>query len=115
MAVDLAADGARALILESTFSSLRDAAASLTSPALATLVPANRLDSASTIKKYRGPLLQCHGDRDRTVPYCLGRKLFDAAHDPKTFVTLPGRDHNDPRPAEYYGAMEGFLNKCLGR
>ena len=115
VAVDLAGDdGARALILESTFSSLRDVAASHYSQTLAGIVPADKLDSASKIKKFVGPLFQSHGDRDGTVPYSLGRKLFDAANQPKTFIPLPGRDHNDPKPDDYYRAMEGFLAKYLG-
>ena len=57
--------------------------------------------------------MQSHGDRDRTVPYSLGRKLFDAANEPKRFITLSGTDHNDPKPETYYRAMEEFLAKCL--
>ena len=65
--VDLAArTGARALVLESTFSSLKDVATHHY-PRLAWLVPAGKLDSAACIAKFKGPLLQCHGDADRTV------------------------------------------------
>jgi uncharacterized protein len=112
VAVDLASeDGARALILESTFSSLSDAAAAHYSEALANVLTADKLDSASKIKNYMGPLLQCHGDRDRTIPYDLGRKLFAAANEPKTFVTLPGKDHNDAKTEGYYKTLEAFLSK----
>jgi uncharacterized protein len=116
VAVDLAAeDGARAIILESTFSSLRDVAATHYPEALANVVSADKLDSTSKIKKYKGPLLQCHGNADRTIPYDLGRKLFDAANEPKTFITLPGKDHNDAKPDDYYRAIEAFLAKSVDK
>ena len=28
---------------------------------------------------------------------------------PKRFVTIPGRDHNDPQTPQYYQALEQFL------
>lgn len=43
------------------------------------------------------PLLVLHGDADRIVPITHGRRLFDAAVEPKTFVTFPGGRHNDLR------------------
>ena len=35
------------------------------------------------------------GDRDEVIPYRLGRDLFDAAPEPKTFWTVSGAGHND--------------------
>ncbi len=108
--VDLASErGARGVILESTFSSLSEVAASHFPRQLVDLALTKEMDSVSRIAKYQGPLLQSHGDADRTIPYSLGRKLFDAANEPKTFVTLRGRDHNDPPTEEYYEALEQFL------
>ena len=51
---------------------------------------------------YHGPLLQCHGDADQIIPFAIGRKLFDAANQPKRFVHLPGHDHNDELPQAYW-------------
>jgi fermentation-respiration switch protein FrsA (DUF1100 family) len=36
-----------------------------------------------------------HGDSDETVPYQMGQRLFELAHEPKTFVTFPGAAHQD--------------------
>ncbi|MBC8873758.1 MAG: alpha/beta hydrolase [Planctomycetes bacterium] len=116
LAVRLASeDGARGVILESTFSSLSDVAKTHFPRVLVDFVLTNDLDSASGIAKYQGPLLQGHGDADQTIPYSLGRKLFDAANEPKTFVTLRGRDHNDPPTDEYYQALEEFLSSLASR
>jgi fermentation-respiration switch protein FrsA (DUF1100 family) len=86
VAVDLAAkDGARALILESTFPSLPEVAAHHV-PWLPThWLMSTRLNSVAQIGNYHGPLLQSHGDADRTIPYEMGRKLFDAADEPPAF------------------------------
>ena len=36
-----------------------------------------------------------HGEMDEIVPHSQGRKLFDAANQPKRFVTLPDASHNN--------------------
>jgi hypothetical protein len=41
------------------------------------------------------PLLIVHGDQDRSVPYAMGRAVFEAAHEPKSFWTVEGADHTD--------------------
>jgi fermentation-respiration switch protein FrsA (DUF1100 family) len=109
VAADLAGtDGARGLILESTFSSLKDVAAHHF-PKLAWLVHADKLDSVTRIGRYAGPVLQCHGDADRTIPYALGRKLFEAAPGAKQFVRMEGGDHNDPPSADYFRQLDRFI------
>jgi fermentation-respiration switch protein FrsA (DUF1100 family) len=111
VAVDLAAaDGARALILESSFSSLPDVAASHYPWIPVRAVMRTRFDAAAKIGNYHGPLLQSHGTADTIVPYRFGRRLFDAANQPKTFVELEGLDHNEFQPLEYYQALIAFLD-----
>lgn len=41
------------------------------------------------------PLLFIHGSRDNVTPVEIGRRLFEAANEPKTFVELPNAMHND--------------------
>jgi len=57
-----------------------------------------RFDSLAKIGELRAPLLFFHGDRDEVVPLALGRRLFDAAPEPKRFVTIRGAGHNDTVP-----------------
>lgn len=107
--VQLAADASpRAVVLESTFTSLKDAAAHHF-PRLAWLVPKNELNSAVTLAAYAGPLLQSHGDADRTIPFTQGESLFATAKGKKQFFRVSGGDHNDPQPATYYQRLEKFL------
>lgn len=112
VAVDLAAkDGAKALILDSTFSSIPDVAAKTFWWLPVRLLIRNRFDSASKIGQYHGPLLQFHSPHDSVIPFPLGKKLFDAANEPKQFVELGETDHNDPRPAVFFRTIRQFLDE----
>jgi fermentation-respiration switch protein FrsA (DUF1100 family) len=111
VAVDLAArDGARALVLESTFSSLPDVAAYHYTWLPVRWAMRTQFDSVAKIGNYHGPLLQAHGDADTIVPLRFGRRLFEAAAEPKQFLLLPGHDHNDSMPPQFYDALAALLN-----
>ncbi len=110
VAADLAADGgARALILESTFTSLPEVAAYHYPWLPLRWLLRTRLNALEAVKKYRGPLLLTHGDRDTIVPYDFGKRLFEAANEPKQLLTVPGGDHNDPRNRRYYDQLRAFV------
>jgi fermentation-respiration switch protein FrsA (DUF1100 family) len=110
VAVDLAArDGARALILESTFSSLPDVAAYHYRWLPVRWLMRSRFDSIDKIANYHGPLLAAHGDIDTIVPFECGRRLFDVANQPKEFIFLRGHDHNMPMPTSFYESIRRFL------
>ncbi len=110
--VDLAArDGARALVLENTFTSLPDVAAYHYPWLPVKLLMRTRLNSAVKIADYRGPLLQTHGDADTIIPFKIGRRLFEVANEPKELVVIAGGDHNDPRTEQFFAALEEFLGK----
>jgi len=109
LASALAAENApRGLVLESTFSSLRDVAG-LHYPALAALVPQSKLNTEASIGNYAGPLLLSHGQQDDLVPYEMGTRIFAAAHSPKIFVTIPQGGHNAPQTETYYEELAKFL------
>ena len=116
VAVDLAAhDGARALVLESTFNNLPDVAAYHFPWLPVRWAMRTRLDSAAKIADYHGPLLQSHGDIDTVVPLRFGQSLYEAANQPKKFLLLGGHDHNDPMPPEYYDELRAFLGGTMDR
>jgi fermentation-respiration switch protein FrsA (DUF1100 family) len=95
VAVDVAADRALAgLILESTFTSVAEMARAAIGIPLGPLV-GRRFPSDEKISRVRCPILFFHGDRDRIVPFELGRRLFEAAPEPKAFETIAGAGHND--------------------
>ena len=85
----------QALILESPFVSIAEMARTILpffpiGPFLQT-----QYNVGERIKKIRGPLLVLHGDQDEIVPIEQGRKVFDAAPEPKTFFPIAGAAHND--------------------
>ena len=107
--VQLASESpARGLVLESTFASLH-AIAKHHYPLLAWIVKRNSLNSEAVVAAYRGPLLQSHGDADRTIPLEIGKRLFDSANEPKQFVVIPGGTHNSPQSAEYDEVFQEFI------
>lgn len=109
--VQLAAQSApRALILQSTFSSLKDAAAVHFSKG-SWLVSKKKLNSAEAIAKYSGPLLQSHGDQDATIPIALGEKIFQAANEPKYWYTIKGAYHNNWLDKPYLDQLDLFLTR----
>ena len=65
------------------------------------------------MENFRGPVFISHGDADTIVPYELGKRLFDAANEPKTFYTVRNADHNDSQPQEYYKRLRGFLEEQI--
>jgi fermentation-respiration switch protein FrsA (DUF1100 family) len=108
VAVDLAQDGARGLVLASTFCSLPEVAqhhiAWLPRSAM-TL----RFNSLEKIQRYNGPVLISHGEADEVVPFEQGERLYHAASGPKQFVRIPGGHHNDPQTEDYRVALDHFL------
>ena len=101
-----------AMVLVSPFASVRDMAnLTLPFPPVGWLVR-NHYDSISRIRQLNVPILVLHGDQDETVPMSQGRKLYDAANQPKKFQTLEGAAHNDTYEVageQYWWAIESFL------
>ncbi|MGN6543938.1 MAG: alpha/beta hydrolase [Aureliella sp.] len=115
IAVQLAAESApQALVLQSTFSSLRDLA-DVHYPQHSSVVPPTLLSSVSEIAKFHGPLLQSHGERDRVIPFELGKRLFEAANEPKEFFAIPGADHDDWASEAYWQQLGEFVTSAVGR
>jgi fermentation-respiration switch protein FrsA (DUF1100 family) len=85
---------AQALILEAPFTSVPDMARTTALFPLAGLVR-TRYDNLAKVAGLRCPLLVVHGERDEIVPFAQGRRLFEAAPDPKSFYAVPGAHHND--------------------
>ena len=101
-----------ALILDSTFSNAVDMAR-FYYPHIPSVLVSIKLDSLSKIKNVKKPVLFFHSKDDDIVPYKLGRKLYEAANDPKEFITLQG-DHNDGHMFDYEkftGGIKRFLER----
>ena len=56
---------------------------------------ASGFNTRRRIAAVHAPVLIIHGDRDRMVPYDMGRAIFEAANEPKSFWTVEGATHVD--------------------
>ncbi|HEX7956305.1 MAG TPA: alpha/beta hydrolase, partial [Pyrinomonadaceae bacterium] len=74
-----------ALVLESGLSSAADMAGAIFPwlPRFARGFARNKLDTVSKLPRVGCPVFVAHGDRDELIPVAQGRKLFDAAREPK--------------------------------
>lgn len=99
----------KALILESTFTSIADVAAGMFVPSFLIV---DRFESAEAVRGYEGPLLVFHGTRDRVIPVEHGRRL--AALRPGAELVLYDAGHNDfpPPGADYWERIERFLRRA---
>ncbi len=112
-AVDLATQRKLShLIIDSSFTNAADMAKRIF-PWIPSFVIRIKLDSLTKIKKVTIPKLFIHSVEDDLVPFELGKKLFDAAPQPKIFLQIYGT-HNDAHidnPEKFWKEIEGFLKR----
>ena len=113
VAIDLASkvDDPGGLIVQSSFTSIADVAAAVL-PFVPSLIIRTKMDSLSKIAHVSCPKLFIHSQADEIIPYRLGRRLFDAANEPKGFYEVKGASHNTTDVvggAAYYEALRGFI------
>jgi fermentation-respiration switch protein FrsA (DUF1100 family) len=103
--------GARALVLASTFTSAVDLGAEIYGFLPVRLVSRFRYPTLDRLREVRSPVLVLHSLDDDIIPYAHGRRLYEAAREPKAFVELSG-GHNSgfvfTRP-EWVKAVGDFL------
>lgn len=100
-----------ALVLETPFASLADAAASHYPIFPVNLLVKDRFDNEAKIAKINAPLLILHGYQDNVIPYSSARKLYNSAVDPKVFADFPQGNHND---LHMFGVQEKVLDFLSG-
>ena len=103
---------ARALVLESPFASIPEMARAVYPFLPLWPFVRTRYDNVAKVGRLRMPLLVLHGRRDEVVPFAQGRRVFDAAPEPKQFFAIPGAGHNDTYVVggeAYWHALRDFL------
>jgi fermentation-respiration switch protein FrsA (DUF1100 family) len=73
------------------------------------------LDALSKIKNIIIPKLIIHSEDDKIIPFRHGRKLFEAAPEPKEFYPMRG-GHNDAiflASEDFVSKIDAFLQKHL--
>ncbi|MDP2886221.1 MAG: alpha/beta hydrolase [Ignavibacteria bacterium] len=107
---------AAGLILESTFTSGKDVTRILYPFLPVQFFLRSKFNSIEKIRTLSIPTLIMHGEHDSIIPPGLGRKLFNAANEPKEFYEIPGADHNDTffvGGDEYFNRIDQFVTKAL--
>jgi uncharacterized protein len=82
------------LILESTFTSVPDLGAELYPFLPVRLLARIRYDTLARMPRIRAPVLVVHSRDDDIIPFRHGRRLWDAANEPRAFLEISGT-HND--------------------
>ncbi|MFO7578820.1 alpha/beta hydrolase [Nitrosomonas halophila] len=104
---------AGALILESTFTSVRDMGKHYYPFLPVNLITRIHYPALEYIQAVASPVLVIHSPADEIVPYEMGRRLFEAASPPKDFLEIKG-DHNGGflRSGELYtDGLDQFIQK----
>lgn len=100
-----------ALVLETAFTSIPEIGSHMYPMLPARWLATIKLPTIEHLKRIRVPVLVAHGPSDETVPYAMGRKLFETAGEPKSFLELAG-GHNDffmVMGEDYVAGVELFL------
>lgn len=101
----------RALILASTFTSVPDLGAEVYSFLPVRLISRFKYNTRECLGEVKAPVLVIHSPDDEIIPFAHGKKLFEAAREPKAFLELSG-GHNDGfvfvRP-DWVKALGAFL------
>jgi len=114
-AIDLASEVEPAgLIVQSSFTSAADMASAVL-PFFPHALLHTKMESVSKIDRVRCPKLFIHSTADEVVPYRLGRRLYEAAPEPKEFYEVKGAPHNSTylvggKP--YLEALRRFIESC---
>jgi fermentation-respiration switch protein FrsA (DUF1100 family) len=112
VAVDLASRvPVGGVILEGALTSVVDRGAELYPFIPVRWIAGSRFASIQKISKVTVPKLFLHASGDEVIPLAHGRKLYEAAPPPKTFIELRGGhgDAFDVDSASYFGAIRHFL------
>ena len=96
-----------ALILMSTFTSVRSFAKQFLLPSFLVRDP---FDNLSVIKKYPGPVLILHGRNDEVVPFTHGQKLYESAQNGKLIAYEAGHNDCPPDWQVFWRDVAGFLH-----
>lgn len=99
----------RAMILFSTFSSVRDMAGEFMIPRFLVLDP---FDNLGVVRSYPGPVLVLHGTEDRLIPYEQGRKLAAEAGKGTLLTYTCGHGDCPTDWDDYWRQVTMFLRKA---
>lgn len=101
----------RGLIVDSSFSSSQDLSYDLLGFRLPRFIISNKLESIKRIKDIKIPKLIIHSENDDLIPFHHGKRLFEMAGAPKTFLKIKGLHNTSIRDSKdiYMTGIKKFL------
>jgi fermentation-respiration switch protein FrsA (DUF1100 family) len=100
---------AAALILMSTFTSVRSFAKRYLAPPFLVRDP---FDNLAAVRDYRGPVLIIHGENDEVIPYHHGQSLYKAASNGRFISYACGHNDCPPDHAQFWKEIKIFLTSA---
>ncbi len=101
-----------ALVLESPMTNIPDMARVVYPFLPVSLLVRSRFDNLRKIPDVTCPVLVIHAEQDEIIPPSMGRRVFEAAHEPKHWALVPGghNDFDDVSTDAYVAAWRSFLD-----
>ena len=99
----------KAVVLEAPFTSAVDVAAKAYPFLPARWLMHDRFLSVEHIKGVSSPVMIVHGEADDLIPVSFGRRLFEAANEPKSLFVVPNAGHNDLDQQDVRARIERFI------
>ncbi len=100
----------RALVLESTFTSITEMADEWAGGLPIGMIMRNRFPSLDRIRTTNRPVLIAHGDEDQWIGIEHAYRLYENANQPKRLIILPNHRHVDNPGEGYYVNVRQFLS-----
>lgn len=75
------------------------------------IVPVDKFRNINKIRKVHSPVLVMHSQADEVIPFSHGKRIFEAANEPKHFLAVEQAGHNDLMEVEteqYTKALHEF-------
>jgi fermentation-respiration switch protein FrsA (DUF1100 family) len=117
VAADTATDHDHLLLtLESPFVSVPEMARALLPRVGIARLLSIQYNVVEKLRRVNTPVFVLHGDQDEVVPLAQGKRVFDAASEPKRFYAIRGARHNDTYLAggtDYFAALSAAIEWAL--
>jgi fermentation-respiration switch protein FrsA (DUF1100 family) len=104
--------GARCVIIENSFPSLRDLGNALYAPLPLGWTAPRAMTTTAWLNEANLPVLVMHGKQDQVIPYELGQRLFEGLRVPKEMFSCETAGHCEIASAEsqrYYDTVTRFI------
>lgn len=104
---------AKAVVLEAPYISIPAAASGTYWYLPVEQLVLDRFDTLEKIGFIASPLLVIHGQKDEKVPFSHGQRVFDAAPEPKKFLSFEENGHNNSNVDDITRAIGEFVGVAI--